>query len=29
VIGFIALFWWIYTQRVRARLIERRLEEAP
>jgi heme exporter protein C len=27
VIGFIALFWWIYTQRVRARLIERRLEE--
>jgi len=27
VIGFIALFWWIYTQRVRARLVEHRLEE--
>ncbi len=27
VIGFIALFWWIYTQRVRLRLAERRLEE--
>ena len=28
VLGFIALFWWIYTQRVRARLVERRLEDA-
>ncbi len=27
VIGFIALFWWIYTQRVRVRLAERRLDE--
>lgn len=27
VLGFIALFWWVYAQRVRARLIERRLEE--
>jgi len=27
VIGFIGLWWWIYTQRVRAKLIERRIEE--
>jgi heme exporter protein C len=27
VIGFMALWWWIYTQRVRAKLIERRVEE--
>ncbi|MDX1530338.1 MAG: cytochrome c biogenesis protein CcsA [Rhodothermales bacterium] len=26
VLGFIALFWWIYTQRTRLRLVERRLE---
>lgn len=26
-IGFIALWWWIYTQRVRVKLAERRLEE--
>ncbi|MEM1044070.1 MAG: cytochrome c biogenesis protein CcsA [Bacteroidota bacterium] len=28
VVGFIALFWWIYTQRVRVRLAERQVEEA-
>ena len=26
-VGFIALFWWVYTQRVRLRLAERRLAE--
>lgn len=28
VLGFIALWWWVYTQRVRLRLVERRLEAA-
>lgn len=28
VLGFIALWWWVYTQRVRLRMAERRLEEA-
>jgi len=26
IMGFIALFWWIYSQRVRLTLLERRLE---
>lgn len=27
ILGFLALWWWIYTQRVRLRLAERRLDE--
>ena len=26
VLGFMALFWWIYTQRVRTTVLERRLD---